>query len=100
MLKISNLQPVTREFAFLIDEEIESEKVCEVAKSADKDLITDVMILDVYKGEKIPHKMKSIAIKVTIQPIQETLTDSALEELSANLINAIDKKLSGSLREF
>ena len=42
--------------------------------------------------------MKSIAIKVTIQPIQETLTDSALEELSANLINAIDKKLSGSLR--
>ena len=61
--------------------------------------ITNVIILDVYKGEKIPHKMKSIAIKVTIQPTKETLTDSELEELSANLINAIDKKLSGSLRE-
>ena len=43
--------------------------------------------------------MKSVAIKVTIQPIQETLTDSRLEEISANLINAIEKKLSGSLRE-
>ena len=44
--------------------------------------------------------MKSIAIKVTIQPIQETLTDSALEEISDHLINAIHKKISGSLREF
>ena len=50
-------------------------------------------------GEKIPQDMKSVAIKVTIQPIQETLTDSALEEISANLINTIEKKLSGSLRE-
>ena len=43
--------------------------------------------------------MKSIAIKVIIQPIQETLTDSELEQLSSDLINIIDKKLSGSLRE-
>ena len=99
MLKISNLQTVTREFAFLINEEIESEKVCQIAKSVNKDLIADVIILDVYNGEKIPQDMKSIAIKVTIQPIKETLTDAALEEISANLILAIEKKLSGSLRE-
>ena len=99
MLKISNLQPVTREFAFLINEEIESERICQIAKSINKDLITDVIILDIYKGEKIPQDMKSIAIKVTIQPIQETLTDAALEEISADIINAIEKKLSGSLRE-
>ncbi len=100
MLKISNLQPVTREFAFLIDEKIESERICQIVKSVNKDLITDVIILDIYRGEKIPQHMKSIAIKVTIQPIQETFTDSALEEISADLINAIEKKLSGALREF
>ena len=99
MLKISNLQPVTREFAFLIDEELESERICQVVKSVNKDLITDVIILDIYRGEKIPQHMKSIAIKVTIQPIQETLTDSELEGISANIINSIEKKLSGSLRE-
>ena len=58
-----------------------------------------IKILDIYKGEKIPQEFKSIAIKVTIQPIQETLTDAALEEISADIINAIEKKLSGSLRE-
>ena len=99
MLKTSNLQPVTREFAFLINDEIESDRICQIAKSINKDLITDVKILDIYKGEKIPQEFKSIAIKVTIQPIQETLTDAALEEISADIINAIEKKLSGSLRE-
>tara|TARA_Y100000991_G_C21953195_1_gene340774 strand:- start:21 stop:1646 length:1626 start_codon:yes stop_codon:yes gene_type:complete len=99
MLKISNLQAVTREFAFLVDEKIQSEKISQVAKSVNKVLISDVIILDIYRGQKIPQNMKSIAIKVTIQPIQETLTDAALEEISANLINAIEKKLSGSLRE-
>ena len=99
MLKISNLQPVTREFAFIIDEKIESERICQTVKSVNKDLITDVTILDIYRGEKIPQHMKSIAIKVTIQPIQETFTDSALEQISADLINAIEKKLSGYLRE-
>ncbi len=98
MLKISNLQPVTREFSFLLSEEIETEKVCQVTKSVNKDLITDVTILDIYKGEKIPQNMKSVAVKVTIQPIQETLTDYALEEISAKLIRAIEKKLSGFLR--
>ena len=52
MLKISNLQPVTREFAFLINEEIESEKICQIVKSVNKDLITDVIILDIYKVKK------------------------------------------------
>ncbi len=99
MLKISNLQPVTREFAFLVDEKVMSEKITQVVKSVNKDLITDVIILDIYKGEKIPQDMKSIAIKITIQPIQETLTDFALEEISTTIINAIEKKLSGSLRE-
>ena len=99
MLKISNLQPVTREFAFLVDEKVESEKISQVAKYVNKDLITDVIILDIYKGENIPKNKKSIAIQVTIQPTQETLTDNALEEISSNLINAIEKKLSGSLRE-
>ena len=81
MLKISNLQPVTREFAFLIDQEIESDKICQIAKSVNKDLISDVIIMDIYKGEKIPQNMKSVAIKITIQPIKETLTDSTLEKM-------------------
>ncbi len=98
MLKILPLQSVTREFAFVIDETTPAEKLVQIAKSTNKDLIKEVLILDVYKGENIPNGKKSIAIKIIIQPNLETLTDDDLEKISSDLINVIDTKLSGSLR--
>ena len=95
---MSPLQPVTREFAFVIDETTPAEKLAQIAKSTNKDLIKEVLIFDVYKGEKIPIGKKSIAIKIIIQPNLETLTDDDLEKISSDLINVIDTKLSGSLR--
>ncbi len=98
MLKISPLQSVTREFAFVIDETTPAEKLVQIAKSTNKDLIREVLIFDVYKGKNIPNGKKSIAIKIIIQPNLETLTDDDLEKISSDLINVIDTKLSGSLR--
>ena len=98
MLKMSPLQSVTREFAFVIDETTPAEKLAQIAKSTNKDLIKEVLIFDVYKGENIPKGKKSIAIKIIIQPKLETLTDDDLEKISSDLINVIDTKLSGSLR--
>ena len=98
MLKMSPLQSVTREFAFVIDETIPAEKLVQIAKSTNKDLIKEVLIFDLYKGENIPKGKKSIAIKIIIQPNLETLTDDDLEKISSDLINVIDTKLSGSLR--
>ena len=98
MLKMLPLQSVTREFAFVIDETTPAEKLAQIAKSTNKDLIKEVLIFDVYKGENIPNGKKSIAIKIIIQPNLETLTDDDLEKISSDLINVIDTKLSGSLR--
>ena len=98
MLKMSPLQSVTREFAFVIDETTPAEKLVQIAKSTNKDLIKEVLIFDVYKGENIPKGKKSIAIKIIIQPNLETLTDDDLEKISSDLIDEIDTKLSGSLR--
>ena len=98
MLKMSPLQSVTREFAFVIDETTPAEKLVQIAKSTNKDLIKEVLIFDVYKGENIPKGKKSIAIKIIIQPNLETLTDDDLEKISSDLIKVIDTKLSGSLR--
>ena len=98
MLKMSPLQSVTREFAFVIDETTSAEKLAKIAKLTNKDLIKDVLIFDIYKGKNIPDGKKSIAIKVIIQPKLDTLTDEDLEKISSDLINVIDKKLSGSLR--
>ena len=99
MLKMASLQKVTREFAFIIDIPVETEQLIQVAKSVDKKLISDVIIYDIYKGEKIPLGKKSVAIKVLIQPDDETLTDQDLEKISSEIIKAVFKKLSGTLRE-
>ena len=61
-------------------------------------LITTIWCCTGNKGKNIPDGKKSIAIKVTIQPLTETLTDDDLEKISADLINLIGTKLSGSLR--
>ena len=98
MLKMSPLQSVTREFAFVIDETTPAEQLAQIAKLTNKDLIKDVLIFDIYKGKNIPDGKKSIAIKVIIQPNLDTLTDEDLEKISSDLINVIDKKLAGSLR--
>ena len=99
MLKLTTLQTVTREFDFIIYEAMDSDKLLQVAKSTNKDLIKDVLIYDVYKGNKIPIDKKSIAIKVFIHPIHETLTDTDLEKISSDLIAVVNKKLSGTLRD-
>ena len=100
MLKISPLQTVTREFAFVLDDLIPSEKLIQTARSIDRNLISEVLILDVYKGEKIPNGKKSIAIKLILQPHLDTLTENDLETFSADLINLVEKKLSGYLRSY
>ncbi len=99
MLKLLPLQSVTREFAFIFDELMDSDKLIHVAKSINRNLIKDVLIYDVYKGDKIPVGKKSIAIKVLIQPVHETLTDTDLEKISSDLIAIVNKKLSGALRD-
>ena len=66
---------------------------------SDKKLITDVMIYDIYEGKNIPEGKKSIALKVTIQPNLESLTDKDLEQISSNIIEVIKTKHSGTLRE-
>ena len=82
-----------------MDSSIETEKLIQVAKSVDKKLISDIVIYDIYKGEKIPLGKKSVAIKVVIQPDSETLTDKNLEQISSDIIKIVNEKLSGVLRE-
>ena len=99
MLKVVSLQPVTREFAFILDALMETEKLIQVAKSVDKKLISEIIIYDIYKGERIPLGKKSVAMKVVIQPDKETLTDKNLEQISSDIIKIVNEKLSGVLRE-
>jgi phenylalanyl-tRNA synthetase beta chain len=93
-----DLMPLTRDFAFLVADEKPAADLVRAAFGADKELIADVALFDVYRGAGVPEGQKSLAIEVTIQPKDKTLTDAEIEALSAKVISAAAKSVGGVLR--
>lgn len=98
LLKLEPLQPISRDFAFLVDAKVAAEDILRSAKSADKVLIKDAYIFDIYTGKGVDPGKKSIAMAVKIQPIEKSLTDADLETLSKKIIDAVIQKTGGTLR--
>jgi phenylalanyl-tRNA synthetase beta chain len=92
------LQPLTRDFAFVVDDGVSAQDVVRAAIGADKQLITDVSLFDVYRGERMSPGKKSLAIEVTLQPRDKTLTDADIEAASAKIVTAVVKATGGTLR--
>jgi phenylalanyl-tRNA synthetase beta chain len=97
-LEASDLQPVRRDFAFLLDGEIAAGEVLRAALSADRALISDVGVFDVFTGKGVPEGKKSLAIEVTLQPRDKTLTDAEIEAVAAKVVAAVKKATGGELR--
>jgi phenylalanyl-tRNA synthetase beta chain len=97
-LKLSSFQPLERDFAFLVDQSVTVEQVLRAARGADRKLITDVRLFDVYTGAGVPEGKKSLAITVTLQPLEATLTDEQIDGFSKTLVAEITKRTGGVLR--
>lgn len=97
-LDASDLQPVRRDFAFLLDDEIAAGEVLRAALSADRALISDVGVFDVFTGKGVPEGKKSLAIEVTLQPRDKTLTDAEIEAVAGKIVAAVKKATGGELR--
>ncbi len=97
-LELSAFQPVSRDFAFIVDRGTKAGDIVRVAQGADKKLITDVTVFDVYEGKGIEEGKKSIAIAVTIQPREKTMTDEEIEAVAAKIVVEVARKTGGTLR--
>lgn len=89
---------VRRDFALLLDEEISFADVKQVVKQAERKLLKEVALFDVYKGDKLPKGKKSYAVAVTLQDEGATLTEKQIEKVSQKLQKAFEKQLGASLR--
>jgi len=98
LLELSPFQPVLRDFAFLVNEDVPAEKVIRAARGADKALIADVSLFDVYQGKGVEPGKKSLAIAVILQPRQGTLTDQEIEAVAAKVVAQVGAATGGSLR--
>ncbi|MGD9638478.1 MAG: phenylalanine--tRNA ligase subunit beta [Alphaproteobacteria bacterium] len=98
-LALSQFQPLKRDFAFVVDEKISASDVILATKSADKQLISDVLLFDVFAGGSLEKGKKSVGIEVTLLPTERTLSESEIEVISSQIIHAVNKKTGGILRK-
>ncbi|MGJ0622393.1 MAG: phenylalanine--tRNA ligase subunit beta [Methylocystis sp.] len=97
-LEISDLQPVSRDFAFIVDRAAPAGDLVKAAQGADKALIADVAVFDVYEGKGVPEGKKSIGLAVTLQPREKTLTDAEIDAVAQKIVAEAEKKCGATLR--
>ena len=98
MLHLAALQPVERDFAFVVDESTPGAALATAARGADKTLIADVALFDVYRGPELGADKKSVALCVTLQPRDATLTDADIEAVGERIVAAVSKATGAVLR--
>ena len=96
-LTASDYQAVTRDFAFVVDDNVAAADLVAAVNKAEKQLLRDVTIFDVYKGKGVEDTKKSIALTVKIQADDRTLTDVEIEKISTEIITSA-RKIGAVLR--
>ncbi|NNE50922.1 MAG: phenylalanine--tRNA ligase subunit beta [Sulfitobacter sp.] len=97
-LNISDLQAVERDFAFVVDADVEALTLVNAAMGADKALIEEVRVFDEFIGGSLGEGKKSLAITVRIQPRETTLKDKDIEAVGAKVVEKVTKATGGTLR--
>jgi phenylalanyl-tRNA synthetase beta chain len=98
LLELSPFQPVERDFAFVVAATVKAADVVRAAQNVDRKLITNVAVFDVYEGKGIEPGKKSIAIAVTMQPRDKTMTDAEIDALGQKIVAEVSKRTGGVLR--
>ena len=97
-LELSDFMPLQRDFAFVVERNVKAADLVKAAQAADKGLITEVAVFDVYEGKGIPDGKKSIALAVTLQPREKTLTEAEIDAVTGKIVAEIARKTGAQLR--
>lgn len=97
-LSLSTLMPLKRDFAFLVDAGVAAGDLTRPILGVDKTVIAEARVFDVYRGQGVPEGKVSLAVEVTIQPREKTLTESEIESLSTRIVAVVAKATGATLR--
>ena len=97
-LTLSPLMPLSRDFAFVVPADKAAADLVRAIQGADKALISSARVFDVYTGAGVPQGSKSLAVEVSIQPVDHTLTEAEIDALSGRIIAAAEKAVEAKLR--
>jgi phenylalanyl-tRNA synthetase beta chain len=97
-LDLPELMRLERDFAFIVDRSVNASDILRAAQSVERSLLADINVFDIYEGTGIPEGKKSVAISVTLQPRDKTLTDAEIEGISGKIVSEVTKKTGAALR--
>ena len=92
------LQPLIRDFAFVVGRDVPVDALLRAARGAERNLVAGVRLFDVYEGAHVADGQKSVAIEVTLQPRERSLTDAEIEAASTKIVAAVSKATGAVLR--
>ncbi|MGH6943193.1 MAG: phenylalanine--tRNA ligase subunit beta [Geminicoccaceae bacterium] len=98
-LKASPFQPVDRDFAFVVADEVPAESLLAAVRAADKTLIREVALFDVYSGPGLGAGTKSLAVAVRVQASDHTLTEAEIDAVARKIVSAASKATGAVLRQ-
>ncbi len=87
-----------RDFAFIVDKAVDAASVIRAAEGAEKSLISRVSVFDVFEGQGVPQGKKSLALEITLTPLDRTLTEAEIEAVSAKVVALVKKTTGAELR--
>lgn len=97
-IDLSPFQPVRRDFAFVVARDVAAADILKAAQGADRKLVASASVFDIYEGPGVDADRKSVAVEVTLQPRERTLTDKDLEEVAGKIVAEVTKKTGATLR--
>ena len=98
LLTMSVFQPVTRDYAFIVDAGTPAGDLLKAVRSGAGPLLSDIAIFDVYQGDNIQAGKKSVAVTITLSPVKATLTDDEIDQISASIAMVAGKNCGAVLR--
>jgi phenylalanyl-tRNA synthetase beta chain len=98
LVHLSQFMPLRRDFAFIVDQSVDADAIVKTVRLVDRELIDDVTVFDVYMGKGVEPGKKSVAINVTLQPKERTLTDADIEATAKKIVEAVSAKTGATLR--
>jgi phenylalanyl-tRNA synthetase beta chain len=97
-LERSEFMPLARDLAFVAAEATRAGDILKAALAADRALLADAEVFDVYRGPGLPEGHKSVAVSVTLQPRERTLTEAEIDAVVARIVAEVAKKTGATLR--
>ncbi len=92
------LTPIERDFSFVMHGNTPVDEAVKAIQSAERTLISDVHVFDVYEGKGVETGFKAVAFKAVIQPTEKTLSDAEIQEVCQKIINNVEKRTESKLR--